>query len=71
MPSLPPANVTIMAKCLEKKRQVKLALSAKFERLAKVAGGEPKRITWLFHAKRFRNQAAAIAQQIAFKASEK
>ncbi|HUQ70811.1 MAG TPA: hypothetical protein VM165_14875 [Planctomycetaceae bacterium] len=60
-----------MAKCLEKKRQVKLALSAKFERLAKVAGGEPKRNTWLFHAKRFRNQAIAIAQQIAFKASAK
>ena len=40
-------------------------------RLAKVAGGEPKRKTWLFHAKRFRNQAVAIAQQIAFKATAK
>jgi hypothetical protein len=60
-----------MAKCLEKKRQVKLALSAKFERLARVSQGEPKRNTCLFHARRFRNQAAAIAQQIAFQASQK
>jgi hypothetical protein len=60
-----------MAKCLEKKRQVKLAQAAKFDRLARCAGGLPKRNTCLFHAKRFRNQAAAIAQQLAFKAASK
>jgi len=60
-----------MAKCLEKKREVKLTLAAKFDRLARCAGGVPKRNTYLFHARRFRNQAAAIAQQIAFKAESK
>jgi len=54
-----------MAKSLEKKRQVKLALAEKCTRLAKVAGSTPKKDTWQFHARRFRNQAAAIAQQIA------
>jgi hypothetical protein len=60
-----------MAKCLEQKRQVKLALSAKYERLALKAGSEPKRNTCLFHARRFRNQAAAIAQKLAFEAANK
>lgn len=53
-----------MAKCLEHKRQVKLQLSEKYERLAKVAGSVPKQRTFLFHAKRFRNQAEAIRQQL-------
>lgn len=60
-----------MAKCLEKKRQVKLALCAKYERLAQVAGSDPKRNTFLFHARRFRNQAAAMAQKLAFQAGAK
>lgn len=54
-----------MAKSLERKREVKLQLAEKFTRLAKVAGSVPKQRTWQFHARRFRNQAAAIAQQIA------
>lgn len=54
-----------MAKSLEQKREVKLELAAKHQRLAKVAGSIPKRKTWEFHARRFTNQAAAIAQQIA------
>jgi len=54
-----------MAKSLEHKRQVKLALAEKCTRLAKVAGSIPKQNTWQFHARRFRNQAAAIAQKIA------
>lgn len=54
-----------MAKSLEHKRQVKLELAAKHERLAKVAGSEPKRKTWEFHVRRFKNQAEAIAQKIA------
>lgn len=54
-----------MAKSLEHKRQVKLALAEKYARLASVASSIPKQKTFLFHAKRFRNQAAAIAQQIA------
>ncbi|HET6424503.1 MAG TPA: hypothetical protein VFG20_12520 [Planctomycetaceae bacterium] len=51
-----------MAKSLELKRQVKLALAEKYKRLAKVAGSEPKRRTWEFHALRFRNQATVIEQ---------
>jgi hypothetical protein len=54
-----------MAKSLEHKRQVKLQLAEKFTRLASVAGSIPKQRTWQFHARRFRNQAVAIAQQIA------
>lgn len=52
----------IMAKSLELKRQVKLELAAKHKRLAQVAGSETKRKTWEFHARRFTNQAEAIAQ---------
>jgi hypothetical protein len=59
-----------MAKSLEQKRQVKLALADKFTRLAKVAGSTPKKNTWQFHARRFRNQAAAIAQQLANRAGK-
>lgn len=51
-----------MAKSIELKRQVKLALAEKYKRLAKVAGSEPKRKTWEFHAARFRAQAEVIAQ---------
>jgi len=51
-----------MAKSLELKRQVKLALAEKYKRLAKVAGSAPKRSTWEYHALRFRNQAAVIEQ---------
>lgn len=57
-----------MAKSLEKKQQLKLELSAKYTRLAKVAGSEPKRKTFEFHARRFRNQAEAIGQIITFAA---
>lgn len=53
-----------MAKSLELKRQVKLALADKYKRLAKVAGSEPKRKTWEFHAARFRAQAEVISQQL-------
>ena len=58
-----------MSKSLEHKRQVKLALADKMTRLAAVAGSIPKQNTWQFHARRFRNQAAAIAQQIADRAA--
>lgn len=51
-----------MAKSIELKRQVKLALADKYKRLAKVAGSEPKRKTWEFHAARFRAQAEVISQ---------
>ncbi len=51
-----------MAKCLEHKRQIKLELAEKYKRLAKVAGSEPKRKTFEFHARRFTNQATAIGQ---------
>jgi hypothetical protein len=51
-----------MAKSLELKRQVKLALAEKYKRLAKVAGSEPKRKTWEYHASRFRAQAEVISQ---------
>lgn len=51
-----------MAKSLELKRQVKLALAEKYKRLAQVAGSAPKRSTWEYHALRFRNQAAVIEQ---------
>lgn len=58
----------IMAKCAESKRQVKLELAAKYKRLAKVAGSDTKRKTYEFHARRFTNQAAAMAQAAAFAA---
>ncbi|MDX1965825.1 MAG: hypothetical protein SFV23_01530 [Planctomycetaceae bacterium] len=57
-----------MAKSLELKRQVKLALAAKHKRLAKVAGSSVKRATWEYHARRFTNQAEAIAQIMAHQA---
>lgn len=57
-----------MAKCAEAKRQVKLELAAKYKRLAKVAGSEVKRKTFEFHARRFTNQAAAMAQAAEFAA---
>lgn len=49
-----------MAKCVKNKIAVKLALSAKYERLAALAGSTPKRRAFQFHADRFRNQARAI-----------
>lgn len=48
-----------------KKIEVKKALAAKYERLAAVAGSEPKKTFHLFHAKRFRNQVKAIEQALA------
>ncbi len=51
-----------MAKSIELKRQVKLALADKYKRLAKVAGSVVKRKTWEFHAARFRAQAEVIGQ---------
>lgn len=59
-----------MAKSLERKRQVKLQLADKYTRLASAAGSIPKQRTWQFHARRFRNQAAAIAQKIAERQSK-
>lgn len=53
-----------MAKSLENKRLVKLALADKYKRLAAVAGSEPKRSTWEYHARRFFNQARVIEQQL-------
>ena len=42
--------------------QVKLALAAKCDRLAKVTKSTPRRKTYLHHAARFRRQAADLAQ---------
>ena len=60
----------IMAKSLEDKRSLKLELSAKYKRLAKVAGSDKKRQTFEFHARRFANQAAAIGQSLEFAAKQ-
>lgn len=53
-----------MAKSLARKREVKLQLAAKYERLAKNTNSQPKRKTFQYHAQRFRHQAAAIAQML-------
>jgi hypothetical protein len=55
-------KLKIMAKSLELKRDVKAELAAKYERLAAVAGSAKKKQTWNFHARRFRNQVAAMQQ---------
>ena len=52
------------AKELKHKIEVKIALAEKHERLAAVAGSIPKQRTWNFHARRFRNQAKALGQQL-------
>jgi hypothetical protein len=49
---------------LQHKIEVKNALAEKHERLAAVAGSVPKKRTYHFHARRFRNQAAALQQQL-------
>jgi hypothetical protein len=49
---------------LQHKIEVKNALAEKHERLAAVAGSVPKKRTYHFHARRFRNQAAALRQQL-------
>lgn len=49
---------------LQRKIKIKLALAEKHERLAAVAGSVPKKITWNFQARRFRNQAKAFEQQL-------
>jgi hypothetical protein len=43
--------------------EVKLALAHKCERLAKVAKSVTKQKTWVYHAAKFRRQAADLAQQ--------
>jgi hypothetical protein len=49
---------------LKHRIDVKIALAEKHERLAAVAGSTPKRQTWSFHARRFRNQAKALQEQL-------
>lgn len=51
---------------LQRKITIKTALAEKHERLAAVAGSAPKKNTWNFHARRFRNQALALQQQLKF-----
>jgi hypothetical protein len=43
--------------------QVKLALAAKCENLAKLAGSIPKQKTYQYHAAKFRREAADIARR--------
>ena len=50
-----------------KKIEVKVALAAKYERLASVAGSKPKLQAFRFHANRFRNQAKAMRQKLGIK----
>lgn len=51
---------------LQRKIKIKTELAEKHERLAAVAGSTPKKRTWSFHARRFRNQALALQQQLKF-----
>lgn len=53
-----------LASELQHKIKTKIALAEKHERLAAVAGSIPKKNTWNFHARRFRNQAKAFEQQL-------
>jgi hypothetical protein len=43
--------------------EVKLALARKYENLARVAKSTPGRKTCMFHATRFRRQAANLTRQ--------
>jgi len=54
----------ICAAELKHKILVKTMLAEKHERLAAVAGSIPKKKTWTFHARRFRNQVKAFEQQL-------
>ena len=45
--------------------QVKLALAAKYENLARVVKSKPRRATWLLQAKRHRAQANEILIRLA------
>jgi hypothetical protein len=49
---------------LQHKIEVKNALAEKNERRAILAGSVPKKRTFHFHARRFRNQAEALKQQL-------
>ena len=50
-----------------KKIEVKVALAAKYERLASVAGSAPKLRAFRFHANRFRKQAKAMRDKLGIK----
>jgi hypothetical protein len=54
----------IMSKSVEKKIQVKLTLSKKYERLAGLAGSKVKQNTFLWHAKHFRLQADVMLKKL-------
>ena len=43
--------------------EVKLGLARKCERLAKVAKSATKQKTWVYHAAKFRRQAADLTRQ--------
>ena len=49
---------------LQRKIKIKTELAEKHERLAAVAGSTVKKSTWTFPARRFRNQAKALEQQL-------
>ena len=53
-----------MSKSVEKKIQVKLELSKKYERLAGLAGSKPKQNTFLWHARHFRAQAEVMQKRL-------
>jgi hypothetical protein len=54
-------RVVSKAEVSAKLAQVKLALAAKYDRLAKVVKSVPRRKTYLYQAARFRRQAADLS----------
>jgi hypothetical protein len=51
------------SKTTAKLAQTKAALAEKYYHLAKIAKSKPKRDSYLFHAERYRRQAAFLAGQ--------
>ena len=59
-----PSWIMSRATELQHKIEVKNALAEKHDRLAVLAGSVPKKKTFHFQARRFRNQAEALKQQL-------
>jgi hypothetical protein len=43
--------------------ETKTALAEKYDHLAKVAGSQPKRNRYLYHADKYRREAAALSRK--------
>lgn len=60
-----------MAKSVENKIAIKLQLSEKYARLARLASSKVKQSTYTWHARHFRAQADVMQKALNFKKAEK